>query len=225
MDSTKIHFLNVGHGDCTIIEHPSGRLTMIDVNNSKALPEDDEVALAEAKGLSLAQFRAGTSLTRSWEEYYQSLLVDPREYWRTNFPGRPMFRYIQTHPDMDHLSGLASMFWGEKVVLENFWDVDHAKEKTESDFDHGPNDWNDWLAYVALRGGRHGASGTHKVLNLTRGDTAKFWTEDGLTVLGPTQDLIDYCGRIDNYNNCSYVLRLDYGGRRVIPDPPMRVAV
>jgi competence protein ComEC len=31
----RIHFLNVGHGDCTIISHPSGRLTMIDINNSK----------------------------------------------------------------------------------------------------------------------------------------------------------------------------------------------
>jgi hypothetical protein len=31
----RVHFLNVGQGDCTIIKHPSGRLTMIDVNNSQ----------------------------------------------------------------------------------------------------------------------------------------------------------------------------------------------
>ena len=31
----RVHFLNVGHGDCTIIKHPSGRLTMIDLNNSQ----------------------------------------------------------------------------------------------------------------------------------------------------------------------------------------------
>ena len=36
----RIHFLNVGHGDCTIISHPSGRLTMIDINNSQYY--DDE---------------------------------------------------------------------------------------------------------------------------------------------------------------------------------------
>jgi len=30
-----LHFLNVGHGDCTFIELPSGRLMMIDINNSK----------------------------------------------------------------------------------------------------------------------------------------------------------------------------------------------
>ncbi len=36
----RVHFLNVGHGDCTIISHPSGRLTMIDINNSQDY--DDE---------------------------------------------------------------------------------------------------------------------------------------------------------------------------------------
>jgi competence protein ComEC len=36
----RVHFLNVGHGDCTIVSHPSGRLTMIDINNSQNY--DDE---------------------------------------------------------------------------------------------------------------------------------------------------------------------------------------
>src|SRR5690242_19675308 len=36
----KVHLLNVGHGDCTVIEHPSGRLTMIDVNNSQDYDSD-----------------------------------------------------------------------------------------------------------------------------------------------------------------------------------------
>ena len=40
----KITFLNVGHGDCTVIEHASGRLTVVDVNNCSEL--DDET-LAE----------------------------------------------------------------------------------------------------------------------------------------------------------------------------------
>jgi competence protein ComEC len=216
MDSTKIHFLNVGHGDCTIIEHPSGRLTMIDINNSKTLPEDDEVALAEAKGLTLAQFRSASMVSKSWEEYYRSLLVDPRDYWRTNFAGRLLFRYFQTHPDMDHMSGLASMFWGEKVPLGNFWDYDHEKTFIESEFDKGRYDWNDWLAYAQLRQGNHGDGTSHMVMKRLRDETGEYWTEDGLTILGPTQDLIDYCDRIETWNNSSFVLRLDYGGRRVI---------
>lgn len=216
MDSTKIHFLNVGHGDCTIIEHPSGRLTMIDINNSTTLPEDDEVALAEAKGLSLSQFRAGTAISRSWEEYYRSLLVDPRESWRDNFGGRLLFRYIQTHPDMDHMSGLASLFWGEKVPLGNFWDYGHAKTFSEAGFDKNHYDWNDWLAYMQLRQGNHGDGTNHTVIKRLRDEAGDYWTEDGLTILGPTRDLIDYCDRIEKYNNSSYVLRLDYGGRRLI---------
>src|SRR4051812_42735751 len=102
------HFLNVGHGDCTIIEHASGRLTMIDINNSKSLPESDEDALAWQAGVSLQAFRAST--TRTWEDYYRSLLVDPFEYYQERWPGRGIFRYVQTHPDMDHMSGLHRFF-------------------------------------------------------------------------------------------------------------------
>ena len=42
----KIHFLNVGHGDCTIIEHHSERVTMIDINNSQTLDDDSDIEIA-----------------------------------------------------------------------------------------------------------------------------------------------------------------------------------
>jgi len=41
----RVHFLNVGHGDCTLIEHASGRLTMIDINNGDDLDPDSATAL------------------------------------------------------------------------------------------------------------------------------------------------------------------------------------
>src|SRR5690242_5239883 len=44
------HFLNVGHGDCTIIEHPSGRLTMIDVNNSQDYDSESLTELMKERG-------------------------------------------------------------------------------------------------------------------------------------------------------------------------------
>ena len=56
VESLVAHFLNVGHGDCTFIELPSGRLMMIDINNSKSLPETDKEALAARKGLSVREF-------------------------------------------------------------------------------------------------------------------------------------------------------------------------
>ncbi len=34
-----IHFLNVLEGDCNIIQHDSGRITMMDVSNAYMLPQ------------------------------------------------------------------------------------------------------------------------------------------------------------------------------------------
>lgn len=212
----KVHFLNVGHGDCTIIEHESGRLTMIDINNSTTLPLADVEALAETKNLTLSAFRHGTVLTKSWDEYYRGLLVDPVEFWRDRFPGRALFRYIQSHPDMDHMSGLGNLLWTEKVPVENFWDIDHQKTHTEADFDNSPYSWYDWAVYrAAARGGGPDGS-SHAVHRKTRGATGDFWTPDGLTVLSPTTELADYCDRTENWNNGSYVLALEHGGRRLI---------
>lgn len=52
----RLHFLNVGHGDCTIIEHPSGRLTMVDINNSQKFDAEtfaEELAEERRKGMNL----------------------------------------------------------------------------------------------------------------------------------------------------------------------------
>jgi hypothetical protein len=37
-----VHFLNVGRGDCTIIEFPSGRVGMVDIDNLKSLAPNSE---------------------------------------------------------------------------------------------------------------------------------------------------------------------------------------
>ena len=58
---TRIHFLNVGRGDCTIIEHAGGNITMIDINNSDSL--DNAIAgglYALSKGPGVESVRART---------------------------------------------------------------------------------------------------------------------------------------------------------------------
>ena len=52
----KIHFLNIGHGDCTIIEHANGNLTMIDVNNGEELDEDSADAILEKSSSSSLEY-------------------------------------------------------------------------------------------------------------------------------------------------------------------------
>lgn len=43
----RMHFLNVDEGDCSIIQHDNGHVTMIDVCSAKA--PDDEISKAEIK--------------------------------------------------------------------------------------------------------------------------------------------------------------------------------
>jgi beta-lactamase superfamily II metal-dependent hydrolase len=195
---------------------------MVDINNSKSLPGSDIEALAEDKGISTYAFRHFASLgTRSWEQHYQSLLVDPYDYYKENFPGRSVFRYVQTHPDMDHMSGLHRFFWQERVDLVNFWDTAHTKELTEDSFDHGKYAYVDWAVYNCLRLGvgpdkPNGDSQEHKVIKAERGDSASYWDEDGISVLSPTPELISACNEREEYNDCSYVLKFDHAGRSVI---------
>ena len=48
----RVHFLNVGHGDCTVIEHPSGRLTMMDINTSQEYDNNSFKELLAGKNRS-----------------------------------------------------------------------------------------------------------------------------------------------------------------------------
>jgi competence protein ComEC len=215
--SLTLHFLNVGHGDCTFVEFDSGRLMMVDINNSTSLPGQDQVAMAESKGMSLQRFLTAELGKRSWEEYYESLLVDPYDYYREHFDGRPVFRYVQTHPDMDHMSGLHRFFWQEKVPLENFWDISHSKEMAEGAFDTGPHAEVDWLVYQLLRDGRGPENSTHKVIHNLRGAGGHYWDDDNLAVLSPSAALVDYCNSTTaTWNNASHVLRIAHAGRTVI---------
>jgi competence protein ComEC len=219
--SVDVHFLNVGHGDYTFVDPLSERLTMIDVNNSKSLPTDDQIALAEKQRVSLPVFKGEavtlSSEARSWEDHYRGMLVDPVDYYRSHFDQREIFRYIQSHPDSDHMSGIHRFYWQEKVPLMNFWDIEHKKRLDEDDFE-GVRKYQyiDWLVYQLLRQGQGPDEATHKVIRNLRGSEGSYWTEDGITILSPTKRLQDLSDAIGAWNEASYILRVDYGGRRVI---------
>lgn len=219
----RFHFLNVGDGDCTLVELPSGRLMMVDINNSASLPDGDIVELAALHGLKASEFRTrgSYSLSKSWEDYYEGLLVDPFDYYQANFPGKPIFRYIQTHPDMDHMSGLHRFFWQEKTPIFNFWDIHHEKQKTEGDFEGSPHSYLDWLVYELLREGNgpKDESGNHKkhrVIKNHRLEEGQYWSHDSIEVLSPSPDLIAHANENESWNNASYVLKFNHGGRSVI---------
>jgi competence protein ComEC len=212
----RIHFLNVGHGDCTIIEHPSGHISMIDINNCKTLTAD-EIELFNASTVVTA------SIQQRNEQYYQDRLVDPIEYWKENFAGKSLFRYIQTHPDMDHMSGLYRLIVQEdSISVINFWHPGDTKTIEDVNWDKGFYDRNDWDAYQSISESADVEVVKVKVIKPEFGDTNEFYTSDEITVLGPTKKLRDEINS-DNegkdsrsWNDISYMLKVSHAGRAVI---------
>lgn len=93
-----IRFLNVKEGDCSIIQHPSGRVSVIDVCNAK-IPDSMDATFQE-----LAKMIAAKTPGNFNQKAHP---VNPIAYMNDNNI-RSIFRYIQTHPDMDHMDGIGS---------------------------------------------------------------------------------------------------------------------
>ncbi len=221
----KIHFLNVGHGDCTIFEHAGGNLTMIDINNGDDLDstsaaevseetasvyDDLMLPFAEATGTKRASILATAG--------YDVRLTNPVQFLADNYQGRPLFRYIQSHPDLDHMRGLTALR-DAGVSIWNFWDTHHAKE-TEFQSD---GDESDWGVYEDLQAGKWNGS-QPTVLRLFRTSKGQFYNQtaegidggDGIHILAPTPELTATANETGNSNNLSYVIWLQYQGIKVV---------
>jgi len=218
-----VHFLNVGAGDCTIIEHASGNLTMIDINNGEDLSNREIAEIVGSSGSGLAlQAQAmmnplyGLKKIDALAQMGIDLeLTNPIEFLHRIYPGRPIFRYIQTHPDLDHMRGLSALLESDIPII-NFWDCPHDKEPTfRSDADE-----EDWKAYKKISSGAYGA----KVITPRRGTSQKYYNVnedgsaggDGLTILSPSSTLHASCQEDEDTNNSSYVLEFRYAGVSVI---------
>jgi competence protein ComEC len=231
-----IHFLDVGHGDCTIVDIP-GRLTVIDINNCKTLARETEAELrktqphsplANALYSGAAQGLGGVPLrTPTIYDYLADMglaeqklisargkLTNPIDYLKAHFAGRPIFRYIQTHPDLDHMAGVHRLI-EEKIEIVNFWDTKHCLTKDEQALRTGQannKDIRDWNAYQLLRGGT--VPGL-TILNLTRGASADFYAQDGINIWAPAD--YKHCQNPNAEPNAlSYVLCMGVGNCRVV---------
>jgi competence protein ComEC len=232
----RIHFLNVGHGDCTIISHPSGRLTMIDINNSQdydpgsfnELLQEEKGKSAIADGLNALSFSgyAGVGLTSllgapSLTEIAKAdaaqEITDPIEFLNQTYPKQKLFRFILTHPDLDHMRGLKRLH--EHVGFTNFWDTGNTKP-APSAF-KGTADQEDWKFYQALRKGQVDGPGIH---NFTRGHSAYAFARDengniggdSIEILSPTPAMVSDCNKNGKSNDISVVLRVRHGTRSIL---------
>ncbi len=204
-----IHYLNVKEGDCSVIQHNSERVTVIDVCNAKIESPVEQALGLFGFGLS-GQGTAGIHRQKDNP-------VNPISYMQAHGI-KSVFRFILTNPDMDHMDGIQAFF--TTFTPLNFWDTDNNADK---DFSEGsPYSEADWRFYKALRDGK--PEYDPKRLTLYSGDKGKFRNideneqpgGDGLYVLAPTPALVREANEIDDHNDCSYVVLYKTGGWRIL---------
>ena len=165
----KIHFLNVGCGDCTIIHFPRRvrkdgkikpeRIMMIDIYHHENHDEYENII-----------------------DYYK------KHFRNSDGSLKSIFRFVCTHPHQDHICGLSKLFSDSKIKIWNFWDLDHSFEP--ENFDGHETHEDDWNAYQEKRKSN---CGDLTVIKTYREDKPRdFWNdnEDRITVLSPSKEMI-----------------------------------
>src|ERR1700722_1627829 len=208
-----LHFLNVGHGDCTWLKHGDGKNTVIDVCNARtAITRSDtqEFIRALVESTALAKGVRGNFRQKDYP-------VNPIEYLKS-FGETSIFRFILTHPDMDHMDGLAALF--QEFSPLNFWDTNNSKQIEQ--FDESRYDSEDWTFYKSIRD--RSPTTDPKRLALLSGARGPFYNQaergapggNGLHILAPTEEIMASANASDEFNDCSYVLLWCVQDKRII---------
>lgn len=204
----QIHYLNVKNGDCSFIKHQNGNISVIDVNNAfvtnpNKVKENQEYTNSRVLVEAL-----------SGKNYNQKRFpVNPIEYMKRHGVSQ-VFRFILTHPDMDHMDGIEEFF--ATFNPTNFWDTQNTK--TLADFSSGRFSESDWDFYLQLKGGNY-----CKRLTLYDGSKGKYYNMDdsgpggnGLSILAPTKELIALANESEDWNDSSYVILYRNGNYRIL---------
>lgn len=197
-----VHFMNVKEGDCIWVKHLSGHNTVIDVSNGNS--KDDENT----------SFMYENSCGNHQQKRYP---VNPIDYLK-KYNVTNVFRFILTHPDMDHMDGIAELF--SNFEVRNFWDTNNTKVMDENG-EWGNYRVEDWHFYQEVRISEK----SPKVLHLYAGSEGEFYNRnedgssgaDGLYILAPTKELVEEANKTEDYNDCSYVILYRTGnGKKIV---------
>ena len=196
----KIHFLNVNQGDCIILEHNSGRKTIFDISAGNISRKDTRLEALLEREITPAKgnYRMCQHPTNPLD-YLTKLKVT--EIWR----------FILSHPDMDHLDGFHALL-NEFNVL-NFWHSGAKKQKPDFS-EYGGYKEEDWDRYAKVIAGNE--PGT-RCIHVQAGDKFKYANKDdepagvgdALHILAPNQALIDQGNKSQDFNDASYVVLYD----------------
>jgi beta-lactamase superfamily II metal-dependent hydrolase len=186
---------------------------MVDVNNLDSLDATTEQEIArEYHNESLRAISSSASFEGFRKQRYAKL-TDPLEYYKRVVGAKDIFRMIVTHPDMDHMTGLHRIHEQESSIsLLNFWHTGaYNFELDNCSWNDSPYDEQDWLTYKSLRDGTNPRS-----LHQRRGKTGEYWTEDGVEIWAPTDNLEKLAVDRGEKNILSMILKIFYKGHSMV---------
>ncbi|MCL5406733.1 MAG: hypothetical protein M1398_08480, partial [Deltaproteobacteria bacterium] len=147
----------------------------------------------------------------------KELPVNPIEYL-LDLGVERVFRFILSHPDMDHMDGIKDFF--EVFSPLNFWDTNNT---CETEFEEGsPYNPDDWEFYKSIRDSK--ATTAPKRLAFHADTRGHYYNQDengkgggdGLYILAPTNELVAAANERDDFNDCSYVILYRSAGGRIL---------
>lgn len=197
-----VHFLNVKDGDCSIIQHSSGRVSMIDICNGN--PGKQYVKDSQDSIRNILESLQGNRNQKNHP-------VNPIDYLKS-FGIKSIFRFILTHPDMDHMDGIKRLF--SEFEVNCFWDTANNKKMSKGDF--RSYDEKDWIYYQQIR--KTAKNYYADSVNCYYNADNRNGEGDGdfLQILCPTQELIKDVNQHGDYNNCSYVILYNESNRKIL---------
>jgi beta-lactamase superfamily II metal-dependent hydrolase len=136
--------------------------------------------------------------------------INPLHYLKEIRPEvQTVHRYIQTHPDMDHMDGLNDLV--NAYDITNFWDSQNTKD-TPKEFTYGYRE-EDWNAYQELRKSNH--------FRFFPRSLRKIYPEGGEYIyniysLSPTAKLVEESNISQEWNGISYIILLEYQGFKLL---------
>lgn len=207
----RIHFLNVGHGDCIIVEFIDNRRTaMIDINRTSEMDSNSANELAESFSISTEAMYSTASIIAALESAgYDISLQDPIDYLNQKGISK-IFRFISTHPHMDHLSGFNVL--NKEFSVSNVWIIKNSYTQDNSKLSASQKE--DWRLYKKFRDTSKNKIDNTTIIRPEEGSEADYYTEDGITVLAPNEELIEAAKT--NANEMSYVLLIKHRGKKII---------
>lgn len=219
--SLVIHSLNVGAGDCTIVQFHIGRIGMIDLFTDMQFDDTTKEDIMREQlnaSISMAEYQ---SLSREQRSKFEQILeeernklTNPLDYYYEKFRTHPIFRLIITHPHMDHMDGLNQLVNGNlSPSINNFWHIGPYDFGLDSRFDEGKFNIDDWRCYKLLRDNPPNGITS---LNMSAGDKNQFWDEDGIDILYPTYKAKQGITNSSNANDCSMVLMITYKRHKIV---------